>query len=163
MKNKDRFLTLISEIDDELDNIEAIAESLAFLPGKIKKSKAEDKRYMLESAGLELHNFYIACERIFRKIAGEVNGGLPSSIDRHIRLLNIMTLEIEGKRPPAIKKKTAKKLAEYLKFRHLLMNIYGFELQAERIFPLIKALPDVKKGFRKDIEEFLVFLKSVAF
>lgn len=155
-------LMLVSEINDELDNIEVIAESLASLPGKIKKSKAEDKRHMVESAGLELHNFYIACERVFRKIAGDINGGLPSAFDWHMRLLNIMTLEIEGKRPPVIKKETAQELSEYLKFRQLLTNVYGFELQAERILPLIESLPSVKKEFRKDIESFLDFLKTVA-
>ncbi len=160
--NKDVILILVSEINDDLDNIDVIAESLASLPGKMEKSTEEDKGYIIESAGLKLHNFYIACERVFRKIAGDINGGLPSAFDWHMRLLNIMTLEIEGKRPPVIKKETARELSEYLKFRHLLTNVYGFELQAERILPLIESLPSVKKEFRKDIEEFLGFLKTVA-
>jgi len=162
MRDKDRILTLVSEINDELCNIESIAKSLVLLPEKIKKFKDGDRKYMVESAGLELYNFYVACERIFRKIAGEINGWLPSAMDWHMRLLNIMTLEIEDRRPPVIRKETAKKLAEYLKFRHLLMNIYGFELQAERILPLIKKIPETKKEFRKDMEEFLEFLKSIA-
>lgn len=41
------------------------------------------------------------------------------------------------------------------------MNIYGFELQYERMLPLIEDLPPVKEAFRKDIEEFLGFLSAV--
>jgi hypothetical protein len=159
---KEGIFVLVSEIKDELENMDAVAESLACLQGKIMDADASDRKYLLESAGLELHNFYVACERIFKKIAGEINGGLPSSMDWHTRLLNIMTLAIEDRRPPVIRKKTAEKLAEYLKFRHLLMNIYGFELQAEKILPLIKKLPETRKEFRKDMEEFLEFLKSIA-
>jgi hypothetical protein len=48
-----------------------------------------------ESAALRLHNFYTGCERIFRLIAAEVNGGVPKDLDWHKRLLTQVGLEIE--------------------------------------------------------------------
>lgn len=53
--SKDRLLTLVSELKDELTCIDSIADSLSILPGKIKKAAEEDRVYLVESAGLELH------------------------------------------------------------------------------------------------------------
>lgn len=48
-----------------------------------------------------------------------------------------MTIEIKGIRPPVISKELAAELDEYLSFRHLFRNIYGFELESKRLENLI--------------------------
>src|SRR4030042_5622486 len=101
MKKNDRIPELIAEIEDELRRIEdlsaGISETWDSMPKAIKK-----KRIHEESLALKLHNFYTGCERIFCKIADDINGGVPRSADWHKRLLKSMCLEIENIRPSVI-------------------------------------------------------------
>jgi hypothetical protein len=52
-----------------------------------------------------------------------------------------MTLDIPGVRPPLLRRETAHVLDEFLRFRHLFRNLYGFELEWSRVQSLPKALP----------------------
>ena len=66
-----------------------------------------------------------------------------------------MTIEVKDLRPSIISKKLASELDEYLAFRHLFRNIYGFELDSKRLDGLIERFPDVVDKFNKEIEIFL--------
>ncbi len=122
---------------------------------------SKKKRVYEESLALKLHNFYTGCERIFQKIADDINGGVPRSIDWHKRLLKSMSLEIENIRPLAISRETARALEEYLAFRHVVRNIYGFEIDSERLKGLISRVYDTHERFKKDINIFIDFLRKL--
>lgn len=79
------------------------------------------------------HDFYNCCERIFRRISTEINGGFEQRETWHKELLYRMTIEIKGLRPEVISEDLAAELDDYLSFRHLFRNIYGFELKGERL------------------------------
>lgn len=53
-------------------------------------------------------------------------------------------------------------LQEYLAFRHVVRNIYGFELDPERLDSLVKRYPLVWRKFEQDVREFVDWLKSLA-
>jgi hypothetical protein len=72
-----------------------------------------------ESLALKLHNFYTGCERIFRLVATELNGGVPAGQDWHRRLLERMSSQRDG-RPAVIQPDTARKLQKYLGFHHVV-------------------------------------------
>jgi hypothetical protein len=127
---------------------------------EIPKSRRKRRVYE-ESLALKLHNFYTGYERIFQKIADDINGGIPYSIDWHKRLLRSMSLEIEEIRPSVISKETVKVLEEYLAFRHVVRNIYGFEIDSERLHRLIEKLYGVHERFRKELNAFLNFLRKL--
>jgi hypothetical protein len=127
------------------------------IPGSGKK-----KRIYEESLALKLHNFYTGCERIFRKIADDINGGVPRSSDWNKRLLKSMSLDIEKIRPPVISKTTEKALEEYLAFRHVVRNIYGFEIDSERLKGLAGKTSKIYKVFEKELKKFIQFLKEAA-
>jgi len=91
-----------------------------------------------------------------------MNGGAPSSFEWHKRLLKSMSLAIEGKRPPVISKATEKELEEFLAFRHVIRNIYGFEIDSERLQGLLEKVKRVFGNFKRDITKFLGFLRSMA-
>jgi len=158
MKKKEEILTLIAEIQDELKSIGVLTKAIEVLRIKIGKARKE-KEYLVESAALKLQNFFTAVERIFEKIAGDVNGGLPTTLDWHSRLLKVMTLEIPEVRPPVITHNLEKKLLEYLRFRHLARSIYGFELDVERMEALLSDISRVSLQLKKEIEGFIGFLK----
>lgn len=158
---RERIPDLISEIREDLSLLESLVldvrETDREMPDSPKK-----KRIYEESLALKLHNFYTGCERIFQKIADDINGGTPRSLDWHKRLLKSMSLEIENIRPPVISRETERALEEYLAFRHVVRNIYGFEIESERLKRLIERLSRAFKNLRKDIEGFLNFLRSLS-
>lgn len=157
---KERIPDLISEIKDELGNINTLVKDIREVSSEIPKSRGKRRIYE-ESLALKLHNFYTGCERIFQKIVDDINGGVPHSIDWHKRLLRSMSLEIEKIRPPVISKETAKALEEYLAFRHVVRNIYGFEIDSERLHRLIEKLYGVHERFTKELNAFIDFLRRL--
>ncbi len=116
---------------------------------------------LYENQGLKLHNFYTGCERIFRIVASELNGALPDGYDRHKRLLARMAVAPEG-RPAVISSKTARSLEKYLSFRHIVRNIYGYELEAERIAQLVAQQAAVWQEFDSEVRTFVAWLRDTA-
>lgn len=114
-----------------------------------------------ENQSLKLHNFYTGCERIFRIVASELNSALPTGYDWHKRLLERMALAHEG-RPPLISSQTARSLEKYLAFRHVVRNIYGYELETERIAQLVVQHAVVWQQFEAEVQTFISWLKETA-
>lgn len=154
---KERITDLILEIKAELGQMELRCADIERVQ-KRKPQDGEEREIYEESLALKLSNFYTACERIFKKIAEEVNSGLPRSLDWHKRLLTRMTFEVENIRPAVISPPTAKALDDYLGFRHVVRNIYGFELDSERLNRLVMQADKVFLKFKKEVEQFLHFL-----
>ncbi|MCI0691533.1 hypothetical protein L0337_05940 [candidate division KSB1 bacterium] len=155
MLNKKEIPVLVAEINDELTKLEKLVNRLATQQGRV------DDEEISESAALRLHNFYTGCERIFKLIATEVNGVLSQSLDWHKRLLNQVALEVAGIRPAVISAETRKDLEELLNFRHVVRNIYAFELKPERIEELVKLTIVLYPRFVKEIGVFTAFLMDV--
>jgi HepT-like protein len=109
-----------------------------------------------------LHDFYTGLEHMFEAIAPELNGGLPAGPSWHRNLLENMSLEIPGVRPPLLRRETAHALEEFLRFRHLFRNMYGFELEWPRLKSLLKALPAAWNAVETDLDRFLAFLDAGA-
>jgi hypothetical protein len=146
---------LAAEIEKELQN-------LAELSREIESIKDRKEIIYQRSKGSILHDFYNCCERVFKKIAIEMNNSYEESEKWHKNLLYRMTIPIEGLRPRVISDELAADLDEFLAFRHLFRNIYGFELKGDRIDYLAEKFKKAADEFRKEIEEFLVFLKQTS-
>ena len=155
MRNKEEIPVLVAEIKDELSKLDILSQKLS---SQVNRTNKEE---IAESAALRLHNFYTGCERIFKLIVSEVNGGVPHELDWHKRMLTQVSLEIEDIRPAVISLKTRKDLEELLRFRHVVRNIYGFELKPERIETLIALTTSLFPRFTKEIENFMAFLIGI--
>ncbi len=112
----------------------------------------------LRGIGAILHDFYTGIEHLFEKIAPELNGGLPAGPAWHRELLDNMTLDLPGVRPPLLRAETAQSLGEFLRFRHLFRNLYGFELKWPRVRSLLERLPVTWSSVEADLERFVAFL-----
>ena len=157
---RERIPDVIAEIKDELESLERLVKEV----GEVyrERPKSLKKRHIYdESLALKLHNFYTGCERVFQTIADDINGGVPASPDWHKRLLKGMALEIKGIRPPVITKDTVHGLDEFLAFRHVIRNIYGFELDPERLERLVEKISIVFSHFKRDVASFVEFLKKL--
>ena len=116
----------------------------------------------LRGIGAILHDFYTGIEHIFETIAPELNGGRPAGDAWHRELLTDMTLDLPRVRPPLLREETAHALDEFLRFRHLFRNVYGFELEWPRVRTLLAALPRAWSSVEADLERFLAFLDEAA-
>ena len=113
---------IASDIKTELDQLTALRTEIETTQ-QLSWQQPNLSQVFTESLGLKLHNFYTGCDRIFKIIASELNGGLPSSYNWHQRLLTRMATP-QTDRPAVISQETAKQLKEYLSFRHIVRNIY---------------------------------------
>jgi hypothetical protein len=143
----------IAEIEKELLSIQELLDELAVV-------KPQDDVVAKRAKGSILHDFYSCCERIFKKIAVELNSGYEESEKWHKGLLYRMTIPVEGIRPRVISDGLAADLDEFLAFRHLFRNIYGYELKGGRIEFLAGRLEEVAGRFREEVREFVAVLKQ---
>ncbi len=157
---RERIADTISELKEELASLEHLVKGIQDAVRQMPESP-ELSDIFKESLALKLHNFYTGCERIFKTIAHEVNGGIPTTSDWHRRLLKIMSIEIENVRPCVITRNTADALSDYLAFRHIVRNIYGYELDLKRIMPLLEKVSSTYEGFQVEIKAFMEFLRGM--
>ncbi len=157
---ENRVPELKAEISNELQNLSSLVNSLSAQRDRTPEDR-ELRSVFMESMALKLHNFYTGIERIFRKIAEDLNGGLPPSSEWHKRLLLSMSLALDPIRPAVISKNTLGLLEDYLGFRHVVRNIYGFEIKEEKLFPLLERIETVWDEFSRDMNEFLLFLEGI--
>lgn len=143
-KKRNEIESLVSE---ELKNICSLQDELSECSG--------NNNFFRRAKGSILHDFYNACERIFELIAREIDGSISSEGQWHKKLLFQMTVKINDTRPAVISKKLAAELDDYLAFRHLFRNIYGFELKSERLDRLVEKLPATIIVFSEEINTFL--------
>jgi hypothetical protein len=154
----DRLIDLIAELQSEILSIEKLAADLMETWKTLPKETREKKIY--ESAiALNLHNFYTGAEKVFERIADDLNGGVPGGREWHKRLLHSMTLELPDLRPPVISGETEIAMHEFLAFRHIVRNIYAFEIDSERLALLMKRFPNALMLFKGDVECFIDFLR----
>ena len=109
-----------------------------------------------------LHDFYAGLERVFARIAQELNGGIPNTEQWHRDLLKDMSLDLEGIRPPVISKALFGDLLPFLKFRHLFRNLYGLELDSDKMSALDRSLPAISARSFTEIRSFLEWMKATA-
>lgn len=153
-----QYAALIGQIRQDLTELEYLIQKTTQLLEKVVNTGDED---YLGTVALNLHSFYTGVERIFREIARTIDGSMPEGADWHRRLLRQMSAEIPNLRPPVITLETRNALDEYCAFRHVVRNIYTFNLRLDRIQNLATALPECYQLLYRDIEAFCKFLEQL--
>ena len=151
-----KFLTLAGRIREELSEIELIIYRIQSGWERVKQTGDE---FYLDSVALNLHSFYTALERVFELIATTIDQEKPQGENWHQELLRQMAVVIEFVRPAVISKDTRNSLDEYRGFRHVVRNVYSFNLSAIRIEPLVKELPNLFNTIQNELKDFLDFLE----
>lgn len=149
----DPLTVLVAETRAELDKARLLAHESTTI---IDDGSTTARRAL----GSILHDYYTCCERVFRGISVEVNGGFDDSPQWHRALLGRMTTPLEAVRPAVITPELAADLEEYLAFRQVFRSIYGFELKGDRVARLARTLPSVCERFVAEIERFLHAITS---
>lgn len=156
----DELRGLAADIAAELGRLQALADDVVAVRAEIARDPAHAKLFY-ENLALKLHNFYTGCERVFQMVAAELNGAPPTGFDWHRRLLDRMGIAWQS-RPALLASHTVESLREYLAFRHVVRNIYGFELDRERIERLVVRYPEVWEHVATDFRRFIGWLDALA-
>ncbi len=152
-------MTLIrirKEIETELTALNRVINEYSAIP-----AETEEWVKIRTKASL-LHDYYTGIERIFFRIASELNGGIPRTEQWPRDLLRDMSLDLDVIRPPVISDNLYQKLLPYLRFRHLFRNLYGFELEWEKMKELDESFSAVSSAWLREIRVFLDWMKSVS-
>lgn len=152
---------LAARIRQELTAIEqVVARAERALNLALKNSDEQD--LYLDAVALNLHDFYSGLERLFTLIGAEIDGVKPEGSAWHRDLLSQLTLELKNIRPAVLSAQTAKALDEYLRFRHVVRNIYTFELDPHRVERLVKNLRLTFTQAQTELLAFADFLEKLA-
>ena len=150
-------LELRDDLTREARRLEQLVESLLELESRLGSNSET-----VEAAALRLHSFYTGVERMLLLVSRVVNGGTPSRGEGwHRRLLERMAMPTDT-RPAVLQEGTQRDLQEYLRFRHLVRNLYADELRAEPIQRLIQQLQPTWRFLEADIAEFQNWLTTIA-
>ena len=152
-------MTLAERIRQALTDLERVVSRAEQL--RDKAIRTGDDGYW-DGVALNLHGFYAGIESIFEDIAQVVDDNIPSGPDWHRRLLSQMTEEAPETRPSVIAEETSNCLADYLGFRHIVRNVYTFNLRPTRLEELVVDLPACLELTTQDLNNFIAFLESVA-
>lgn len=150
---------LRQEITDELANLSRIVDRGRELLRQVATTATFTE---VAAAGKLVHDFYCGVERIFERIAVRLGPGLPTGPGGHTLLLRGMESSVEGVRPGVIDHALALQLHDYLRFRHLFRHTYGYELQWDKVRPLLHGLEDTLLQLRKQLDGFLAVLGKPA-
>lgn len=147
------YVVLANRIREEMVDLEQIV-SRAESAIKAARGRPQDKDFYVDSAALSLHDIYAGLERVFQQIAATVDNSVPSGKDWHRDLLRQMSAEIPDLRPAVLSDDSVSALDEYLRFRHVVRNVYAFSFDPEQIERLVK---HVRTAFMQTRGELLVF------
>jgi len=155
MKNKR--LTFMSKIEEELIEIETLV--LRTLKAWESAERTSDDLY-LDSVALNLHGIYSGIEKIFELIAKDIDFSIPSGDSWHIELLKQMATEIKQVRPAIIRKQTFELLNEYRGFRHIVRNVYTYNISIKKLTPLVEDLSNTFDCVKSDLDDFLTLIAN---
>ena len=93
------YLVLAGRIRKELDELERLV-SRAERALEITRKRPEESDYLIDSIALNLHGVYSGLERLFQQIAAIVDDSVPSGKEWHQELLEQMSINVIGVRPP---------------------------------------------------------------
>ena len=101
-----------------------------------------------------LHSFYTGIENIFKRIAVELDGEPVSGDSWHRELLRRMKTSAPN-RPALLTEELHDSLNEYLRFRHVFRNAYSFDLDWQKMSPLVLRLEETFQKLEKSLNDFL--------
>jgi hypothetical protein len=105
-----------------------------------------------------LHSFYTGVENIFKRVVVELDNSTLEGEAWHRELLLRMK-DATSTRPAVISSELHDDLVEFLRFRHVFRNAYSFDLDWNKMSPLVLRL---EKTFERLEQQLDCFCKNCA-
>ncbi len=152
------YLALAGRIRLELPQIARLVERVS---QAWEQSKHSSDDYYIDAVALNMHSFYTSAEHVFEAIADTVDQSRPSHAAWHQELLRQMMAELPGIRPPVLRTETRDALDSYRAFRHVVRNVYTFNLDPVQIGLLVDRLPHTMDLLSHDLHAFADLLEAL--
>ena len=140
----------------DLERVIARAETLS------RRAQTTGDDGFWDGVALNLHGFYAGIEQIFEDIARTLEGSLPPGAAWPQALLLQMSSEVPGVRPAVVSSATRHCLDDYRSFRHIVRNVYTFNLRPARLNELVTGLRACQAALTEDLTAFAAFLDRMA-
>ena len=154
-----RYLLLAARIEQTIADLDGLVSRAQM---QLEKAKLQDDDSHLDGAALNLHGFYTGVEKVFEDIARTVNNTVPSGSEWHRQLLLQMSTDLDPIRPAVIQPETQRCLDEYRTFRHVVRNVYTFNLRPDRVEQLTTQLRNCYEMIGVDLGAFAELLRAIA-
>lgn len=118
-----------------------------------KSSRLEPDFIELSALATMLHSFYTGVENIFKRIALEIDGDIPSGYTSHSDLLTAM-VRSTASRPPVISEELHLRLSAYLSFRHVFRHAYSFQLEWDKMRDLVLQSQATWQQLQTELDRF---------
>ena len=148
---------LIQRIADERRKIERTVGRVERALEKIDILPVDAREFIERALAADLAEVYTGFEKIFERIANEIDKQLPKGERWHTDLLTQMA-ERRPERPPIITKGIQRKLGQLLRFRHKVNNIYGDELIYEKAEEHAKPITELFTAVSEELDTFIDYL-----
>lgn len=150
---KTHLMRLQSEIETEWSRLEMLVQELQQLVANLP-AHAEPSHRDKAAIGAFLHSFYNGIENILKHLVREIDQNVPRGEGWHRALLQRMSVAVPGIRSAILRPDTVIMLEPYLGFRHFFRHAYTFEIDWNKLQPLITHVAVVLKQVRADISAF---------
>ena len=148
---------LIERIHQELGEIPRV---LARMDEGWELFRRSNDDHFIDGVALNLHSFYLGIERILTHVAETIDGNLPRGENWHLLLLQQMMTEVPRVRPAVISTETGMKLDEYRRFRHVVRNVYTYNLDPVKIRKLVRSASELFTQTKAELLAFAAFLEQ---
>lgn len=154
----ERYLAVSGRIRRELQELALVVDRTLAVWQQAQHSTDD---YYVDAVALNLHGFYAGVEHLLELIADGVDQTRPAGANWHQELLQQMTAEIPGVRPAVLSVQTRNRLDRYRGFRHVVRNVYTFNLDPEQIGLLVQQLPTAYQGLVEELSGFADLLQRI--
>ncbi|MGB5915517.1 MAG: hypothetical protein WBG63_11680 [Phormidesmis sp.] len=156
-----QYLSVSGRIRREIQSIDAVVERTLRIWENGQTIHPEDE-YHVDATALNIHSFYAGIERILEIIADSVDGTKPSGANWHTELLSQLASDIKGVRPAVISGDSQERLNRFRGFRHVVRNVYTFNLDAPQIALLVEQLQPTQVQIKRELLSFATLLDEMA-
>lgn len=156
-----RYRVLAERLRAELQTLERVVARAEEALSRSTR-QVEDQDYFMAAAALDLHGFYAGLERLFELIANEIDSSPATGPRWHRDLLEQMALVVTDVRPAVLSPETPTILIDYLEFRHVVRNVYTFNLRSDRVAELVSNLRSAFNLAQDDLLNFAIFLEELS-
>ena len=154
------FIVLANRIRETVSELEQV---IARVERGIRAAKRhqDDVDLYIDASALNLHDFYSGLERVFRQIGSIIDRSTPASEGWHRDLLNQMCLDLPMIRPRVLSEQTCAALEDFLRFRHIVRNVYAFRLDGDRVNQLAQKARALHDQIATELHAFADYLEQV--
>jgi hypothetical protein len=154
------FIVLANRIRETVSELEQV---IARVERGIRAAKRhqDDVDLYIDAIALNLHDFYSGLERVFRQIGSIIDRSTPASEGWHRDLLNQMCLDLPTIRPRVLSEQTCAALEDFLRFRHIVRNVYAFRLDGDRVNQLAQKARALHDQIAAELHAFADYLEQV--